>query len=369
MSSTAAAKTLADTLLVSTRKGLFLWRRGRRGGPWKIARTAFLGDPVSITLHDRRDGTLYAALNLGHFGRKLHRSEDGGQTWQEVAAPAFPKQEGKPDAPSVELVWALEPAGADQPGALWAGTIPGALFRSPDRGATWELNTALWNHPDRARWMGGGYPQPGIHSLCVDPRDSRTVRLAVSTGGVWITRDGGATWSVGGKGLRAEYAPPDQAYDPVMQDAHHMVQSPSRPDVLWLQHHNGIFASQDGAASWSEYKAQPSSFGFAVAVHPEQPGTAWFVPAVKDERRYPVDGRMVVTRTDDFGASFRALGKGLPQKDAYHLVYRHGLDVDGSGDGLVMGSTTGALWASENGGKSWETLSTDLPPIYAVRFA
>jgi hypothetical protein len=77
----------------------------------------------------------------------------------------------------------------------------------------------------------------------------------------------------------------------------------------------------------------------------------------------------VVTRTDDFGASFRALGKGLPQKDAYHLVYRHGLDVDGSGDGLVMGSTTGALWASENGGKSWETLSTDLPPIYAVRFA
>ena len=103
-------------------------------------------------------------------------------------------------------------------------------------------------------------------------------------------------------------------------------------------------------------------------MHPERPGTAWFAPAVKDERRYPVDGRLVVTRTDDGGGTFRALHKGLPQKNAYHLIYRHGMDVDETGDGLILGSTTGGLWASADGGKSWETLSTDLPPIYAVRY-
>jgi hypothetical protein len=364
---------MANAFMVSTRKGWFLWQRGRKSSPWKMARSAFLGDPVTIALHDPRDGTIYAGLNLGHFGRKLHRSEDGGKQWHEVAAPAYPKEdakeEGKADAPSVELMWSLESGGADQPGTLWAGTIPGGLFRTKDRGESWELNTALWNHPDRSRWMGGGYPAPGIHSVCVDPRDSRRVLLAVSSGGVWVTGDGGATWNVGGKGLRADYAPPEQAYDPVTQDPHLMVQSPSDPDVLWIQHHNGIFGSTDGAKSWREYKAQPSSFGFAVAVHPGKPATAWFVPAVKDERRYPVDGRMVVTRTDDCGETFRVLHKGLPQKQAYHLIYRHGLDVDEAGDGLVMGSTTGGLWTSGDGGRSWDTLSTDLPPIYAVRFA
>ncbi len=359
---------MANQFMVSTRKGWFLWRRKRKSGPWSIARTAFLGDPVTIALSDRRDGTLYAALNLGHFGRKLHRSEDGAKTWQEVGAPAFTAQPDKPDAPSVELVWALEAGGADEPGTLWAGTIPGGLFRSRDRGEHWELNAPLWNQPDRSRWAGGGYPQPGIHSVCVDPRDARHVMVAVSTGGVWITRDGGASWSVGGKGMRAEYVPPEQTYDPVSQDAHLMVQSPSAPDVLWVQHHNGIFGSTDGAQSWKEFKAQPSSFGFATAVHPERPGTAWFAPAVKDERRYPVDGRMVVTRTDDGGESFRVLHKGLPQKNAYHLIYRHGLDVDETGNTLVMGSTTGGLWTSGDGGKSWDTLSTDLPPVYAVKF-
>jgi hypothetical protein len=360
---------MANAIMVSTRKGWFLLQRGRKSSPWKITRSAFLGDPVTIALHDKRDGTMYAALNLGHFGRKLHRSEDGGKKWVEVSAPAFAKEEGKADAPSVELVWALEAGGADQAGALWAGTIPGGLFRTKNRGDTWELNTALWNHPDRTRWSGGGYPQPGIHSICVDPRDARRLLLAVSTGGVWISPDAGATWAVSGKGMRAEYAPPEQAYDPVMQDAHLLVQSPVNPDVLWVQHHNGIFGSKDGAKSWTEYKTKPSCFGFAVAVHPEKPGTAWFVPAVKDERRYPVDGKMVVTRTDDGGESFRVLSKGLPQKNAYHLIYRHGLDVDETGDTLVMGSTTGGLWTSANGGKSWDTLSTDLPPIYAVRFA
>lgn len=360
---------MANHFMVSTRKGWFLWQRKRKAGPWSMARTAFLGDPVTIALPDRRDGAFYAALNLGHFGRKLHRSEDGGKTWHEVAAPAFPAQPGQSDAPSVDLVWALEAGGVDEPGTLWAGTLPGGLFRSRDRGEHWQLNAPLWERPERARWSGGGYPQPGIHSICVNPRDARHVMIAVSTGGVWITRDGGASWSVGGRGMRAEYVPPEQTYDPVNQDAHLMVQSPSDPDVLWVQHHNGIFGSTDGAKSWTEYKAQPSSFGFATAVHPERPGTAWFVPAVKDERRYPVEGRMVVTRTDDGGASFRVLHKGLPQKNAYHLVYRHGLDVDETGDTLAMGSTTGGLWTSADGGKSWDTLSTDLPPIYAVRFA
>jgi hypothetical protein len=58
----------------------------------------------------------------------------------------------------------------------------------------------------------------------------------------------------------------------------------------------------------------------------------------------------------------------LPQEHAYDLVYRHGLDVDATGRRLVIGSTTGGVWISEDGGDSWKSVSTQLPPVYFVRF-
>ncbi len=148
-----------------------------------------------------------------------------------------------------------------------------------------------------------------------------------------------------------------------------MVQGVNDPDTFWVQHHKGIFVSRDGAESWREItKAGPSTFGFTVAVDPLDAATAWFVPAIKDEKRIPADGRMVVTRTRDGGKTFETFGAGLPDSHAYHLVYRHCLDVDGSGKRLAMGSTTGGLWVSESAGESWTCISRDLPPIHCVRF-
>jgi hypothetical protein len=148
------------------------------------------------------------------------------------------------------------------------------------------------------------------------------------------------------------------------------VQSPARPEVFYAQHHNGVFRSADGCASWQEITAiAPSKFGFAVAVHPRDPDTAWFVPADKDERRVPIDGKLVVARTRDGGKSFEQLSAGLPPEHAYDLIYRHGLAVDASGERLAIGSTTGGLWVSGDGGDRWQCLSAHLPPIYAVRFA
>ena len=81
-----------------------------------------------------------------------------------------------------------------------------------------------------------------------------------------------------------------------------------------------------------------------------------------------MDARFVVTRTRDGGASFEVLDGGLPEGAAFDLVYRHGLAIDDDGACLAMGSTTGGLWLSENGGDHWQCLSVHLPPIYCVRF-
>lgn len=363
---------------VGTRKGLLTIEK--HGGLWKIARTDFMAEPVIVTLDDPRDGSLYAALRLGHFGCKMHRSTDRGRTWTEIKVPEYPPQPDPDDKtifnpnPStpwkLEQIWALAAGGTDEPGRLWAGTIPGGLFTSTDHGESWSIVRPLWDRPEREHWFGGGYDHAGIHSVCVDPRDSAHVSVAISCGGVWVTRDRGRTWASKSTGMFAEYMPPDRREDPSIQDPHIMVNCPAAPDHFWVQHHNGVFRSVNDCERWTHVSSiRPSGFGFACAVHPEDPDTAWFVPAVKDETRVPVDGKVVVSRTTDGGRSFEVFSDGLPQDHAFDIVYRHGLDVDASGRVLAMGSTTGSLWISEDAGESWQTVSNFLAPVYSVRFA
>lgn len=364
-----------DQFLVGTRKGLFRIARDRLGR-WDIARAWFEGDPVSAVLAEPGGKRLYAALDLGHFGVKMQRSEDGGETWSECPAPAFPEKpedvEDKDpmrgvDVPwSTQLIWCLEAGAA---GELWCGVIPGGLFRSRDGGDSWSLMRALWDDPRRQKWMGGGYDFAGIHSIIVDPRDRSHVTVGISVGGVWTSTNAGDDWTLIGAGLRNVYMPPDLAHDPVSQDPHRIVQCPADPDRLWMQHHNGVFLSDDGGHNWRELgDVALSGFGFALAVHPEDRDTAWFVPATKDEQRYPVDARLAVTRTRDGGRTFDVLREGLPEGPAYDLVYRHALDLDSDGKRLAFGSTTGSLWVSEDQGDHWQIISAHLPPVLCVRF-
>lgn len=361
-------------LLVATRKGLFTLER--QANNWRIINASFLGDHCPMVLHDSRDETIYAALDHGHFGSKLHRSRDQGQSWEEIAVPTYPEQteeevnpfSGKPLVWRLEKIWALEAGNADQPGHIWCGTLPGGLFRSTDQGNSWELIGSLWREPRRKQWFGGGMDQPGIHSICVDPRDGNHLTLGISCGGVWVTRNGGESWDCQADGMWAAYMPPEMKGEPNAQDPHSVVQCQSQPDCLWSQHHNGVFRSTDGAASWQEVDAAVSHFGFPVAVHPNDPETAWLAPAIKDEKRIPVDGKVVVTRTRDGGKSFDVLTKGLPQEHAYDIVFRHALVVDSTGETLAMGSTTGNLWISSDQGDSWNHITNHLPQIYCVKF-
>lgn len=365
-------------LFVGTRKGLFTFKKS--AGNWSIANREFIGVEIPIVTTDPRDGSIYAVVEHGHFGIKLHRSTNDGNSWSEITTPAYPP---KPDEVedilcpfrkipipwSLEKLWALQPGGADQPGVLWAGTIPGGLFKSADHGATWELVRSLWDRPERAKWAGGGYDYPGIHSICVDPRDSNRVTVGISCGGTWTTTDGGETWSNCATGMRADYAPPEAANDPDIQDPHLIIQCPGCPDTFWCQHHNGIFRTTDNCKAWmAVLNDAPSDFGFAVAVHPSEPDTAWFVPAQKDECRVPVEGKVVVTRTRDGGQTFDSLTSGLPQQDAYDLVFRHALDIDSTGNQLAFGSTTGTVWLTDNQGDQWNTIAGHLPPVYCVHF-
>ncbi len=184
---------MSDRLLVGTRKGLFTYRKNSSGEFNVADRPAFFGAPVSMLLHDHRTQRTYVALNHGHFGAKMHVSTDDGSAWQELTAPAFdkdepgriPKQDGTTteQPPSVMQIWSLESGGEDQPGVLWAGTIPGGLFRSEDDGRSWKLVRSLWDRTERMQWMGGGADWPGIHSI------RRSARQRANIGGYFLRRD------------------------------------------------------------------------------------------------------------------------------------------------------------------------------------
>ncbi len=370
---------MSKRILVGTRKGLFALTRESGAAKWDTTCLGFLGDPVSAVLSDQRDGTLYAGLELGHFGVKLHRSDDQGKSWNEVEHPKFageqhptPETFDQPvdyEGPTVDSIWSLDSAGPDQPASLWAGTVSGGLFRSDDRGDSWSLNQPFWETFGPEKRQGPPpHEKPAVHSVVVHPNDSRRILLG-TTSGVWKSEDGGQSWRVGGPGMFMEPLPPEINKNPDEQDPHMLVQCAAAPDVLWVQHHCGVYRSDDWAESWQEIEAvQPSKFGFAVAVHPGDPDCAWTVPGVKDECRLPVDGKLVVARTRDGGKSFDVLREGLPQQHAYDLVWRHALDIDDSGNCLAFGSTTGNLWFTDNQGDSWQHLSGHLPPVYCLQF-
>ena len=261
--------------------------------------------------------------------------------------------------------------GADEAGVIWCGTLPGGLFRSTDHGQSWEMIRALWDHPKRKQWMGGGADLPGIHSICVDPRNSQARvgrgldrRDLVHRG---CRRELGAARRGHARRVRCR---PSRPMIPSRRTSIASRNVRPRRTRMWVQHHNGIFVSSDEGRTFTEIAGvEPSTFGFPVVVHPRDPDTAWFVPEIKDEKRIPREGKLVVTRTRDGGKSFDVLANGLPQTHAYDVVYRHALALDQAGDRLAFGSTTGGLWVSEDQGEDWTCVTHTLPPVYAVAFA
>jgi hypothetical protein len=363
-------------LLLSTRKGLLVLEP-RASGRWEIVAQHFSGEPVTQTLTDPHTGAWYAALRLGHFGVKLHRSDDCGKTWQELKTPSFPPKPTQgywaddPTPWSVEMIWSLAISALPHGTRLWAGCMPAGVFYSDDDAQTWQLCESFWMDERRKVWMGGGNDYPGLHTLIVDPRDAAHVTAAISCGGMWTTYDAGASWQLIGQGLVAGYVPPGLANEPNGQDPHRISLCQAQPDVMWLQLHEGMYKSTDHGKHFTRLPKHPEvgDFGFTVLADPNNPLRAWWVPAQADTHRYAPGASMCVLRTDDGGASYRVFREGLPQTCAYDLVYRHGLDVTPDGSTLAMASTTGNLWMSHDAGQTWQSISTHLPPVAAVAFA
>jgi hypothetical protein len=370
-------------ILVGTRKGAIIFSGDQGRKTWQISDLMFKSWNVMHMTLDQRDRRLHAAVVHDVFGPSTHYSDDMGATWVQAAqVPVFsrPSRSGRPlgtpdearddntsrtTPEKVLKVWNITPGRYSEPGVLYAGIEPGALFISHDRGQTWELNESLYDHPQRAEWFPGAGGL-GLHTILLDPEDTNRMYVAVSTGGCYRSDDGGATWLPRNKNVRTDFLP--NKYPAFGQCVHKMALHPSNPEVIYQQNHCGVYRSDNAADDWIDIGKEglPSRFGFPIVVHPHEPKTIYVVLEESDDYRLSVDEQFTVWRSRDGGGSWQKLTNGLPAR-AYLVVFRQAMALDTlDNPGVYVGTSTGQVFYSRDAGDSWEMLADFLPPVLSV---
>jgi hypothetical protein len=375
-------------VLVGTRKGAFILTSDAKRERWEVSGPHFGGWEIYHLKGSPADpNRLYASQSSDWFGQVIHRSNDGGKTWETPGGGPEKTPDGMPRGESNKFVyegevgthqwydgtqhpwefkrvWYLEPSLTD-PDTVYAGVEDAALFRSSDGGQTWQELPAL-------RSAKGHLWQPGaggmcLHTILLDPSDSNRIFIAISAAGAFRTDDGGQSWRPVNNGLKSQYELPDPNAE-VGHCVHSLAMHRSRPDVLFMQKHWDVMRSDDAGEAWHEISGNlPTDFGFPIAVHAHEPDTLYVVPIKSDSEHYPPEGKLRVYRSRTGGNEWEALTNGLPQRDCYVNVLRSALAVDSLDScGVYFGTTGGQVYASANSGDSWAPIVRDLPPVLSV---
>jgi len=360
-------------VLVGTRKGAFVLTSDGKREKWDVSGPHFGGWEIYHLKGSPADpNRLYASQSSTWFGQVIHRSDDGGTTWETVGNEFI--YEGVPGTHQwydgtqhpweFKRVWHLEPAQTD-PNTVYAGVEDAALFRSADGGQTWqelpglrEVKGHLW-----APGAGG----MGLHTIVLDPGNPERMFIAISAAGAFRSQDGGETWGPINNGLKSPHEIPDPQAE-VGHCVHRIAMHPSRPSTLFMQKHWDVLRTDDAGDVWREVSGNlPSDFGFVIDVHAHEPETIYVVPIKSDSEHYPPDGKLRVYRSRTGGDEWEALAKGLPQQDCYVNVLREAMAVDRLDPcGIYFGTTGGQVYASADSGDSWLPIVRDLPAVLSV---
>ncbi len=360
-------------VLVGTRKGAFILTADGSRRNWRVQGPLFAGWEIYHVKGSPVDpNRIFAAQSTGWFGQLIQRSDDGGASWEPVGN-QFPYDgvpgthqwyDGTPHPWEFARVWHLEPSLFDAD-TVFAGVEDAALFRTNDAGDSWHELSGLRTHETGSQWQPGAGGMC-LHTIIESPTDPARIVVAISSAGAFRTDDAGTSWKPINRGLSSEGIPDADAE--VGHCVHHITMHPSRPDVLFMQKHWDIMRSNDAGDSWFEVSGNlPTDFGFVIDVNAHEPETIYVVPITSDSMHFPLDGQLRVYRSRTGGGEWEPLTAGLPQRDCYVNVLRDAMAVDTLEDcGVYFGTTGGQVYASANGGDTWEAIVRDLPAVLSV---
>jgi photosystem II stability/assembly factor-like uncharacterized protein len=360
-------------VLVGTRKGAFILSADGTRKNWEVTGPHFAGWEIyHLKGSPLNPDRLYASQTSSWFGQVIQRSNDGGKTWEPVGN-AF-EYEGNPGTHKwydgtqhpweFKRIWHLEPS-LDDPETVYAGAEDAAFFKSTDGGVSWKEFPGLRSAKGHLWQPGAG--GMGLHTILIDPKNPKRIFVAISAAGTFRTEDGGETWTAINKGLKSAYELPDPEVE-VGHCVHRIAMHPSRPDVLYMQKHWDVMRSDNAGDTWHEVSGDlPSDFGFPIDVHAHDPETIYVVPIKSDSEHFPPDGKLRVYRSRTGGNDWEPLTKGLPQEHCYVNVLRDSMAVDSLDPcGIYFGTTGGQVYASANGGDTWQAIVRDLPAVLSV---
>ena len=360
-------------LLVGTRKGAFILTSDGKRKDWSVSGPHFAGWEIYHLKGSPVDpDRVYASQTSGWFGQVVQRSDDGGVTWNAVGnkfvydgeAGTHQWYDGTPHPWEFKRVWHLEPS-LTCPDTVFAGAEDAALFRSTDGGNSWQELAGLRKHGTGPSWQPGAGGMC-LHTILLDPGDPRRIFIAISAAGAFRTDDGGLSWKPINRGLHSQYIPDPTAE--VGHCVHHIAMHSSRPGTLFMQKHWDVMRSDDAGESWTEISGNlPTDFGFAIDVHAHDPDTLYVVPIKSDSEHFPIDGQLRVYRSRCGGNEWEPLIQGLPQSNCYVNVLRDAMAVDSLDScGVYFGTTGGQVYASPDGGDTWQAVVHDLPSVLSV---
>src|SRR5947209_7173672 len=378
-------------VLVGTRKGAFILTSDGKREKWEVSGPHFGGWEIYHVKGSPADpNRLYASQTSGWFGQIIQRSDDGGKTWQtpdggpELKPGEMPKGEsnkfvydtsakpltthqwydGTQHPWEFKRVWHLEPS-LNDPDTVYAGVEDAAIFKSTNGGKNWQELPGLRGHGTGPKWQPGAGGMC-LHTILIDPSNPERMFIAISSAGAFRTDDGGKTWKPINQGLKSEYIPDPTAE--IGHCVHRIALHRSRPNVLFMQKHWDVMRSDNAGDSWHEVSGNlPTDFGFVIDVHAHEPETVYVIPIKSDSLHYPPDGKLRVYRSRTGGNEWEALTKGLTQSDCYVNVLREAMAVDRLDScGIYFGTTGGQVYASADGGDSWNAIVRDLPAVLSV---
>jgi photosystem II stability/assembly factor-like uncharacterized protein len=375
-------------VLVGTKKGAFIITADGARKDWTISEPLFAGwELYHLKGSPVEPDRIFASQTSGWFGQIVQRSDDGGKTWsipggEKIPEPFDPPAgranrflysgevgthkwyDGTQHPWEFKRVWHIEPSATD-PDLAYAGVEDAGLFKTTDGGKTWTELPGL-------RATKGALWQPGaggmcLHTILLDPRDPQRIFVAISAAGAFRTDDGGVTWRPINRGLKSPYELPDPDAE-VGHCVHRIAQHPSRPDTLFMQKHWDVLRTDNAGDEWREVSGNlPSDFGFPIDVHAHEPETIYVVPITSDSLHYPPEGKLRVYRSRTGGEEWEPLTRGLPQQDCYVNVLRDAMAVDAlDACGIYIGTTGGQVYASPDGGDSWQCIASNLPKVLSV---